>query len=394
MRIMKGLSELLLRRHSSVEDEAVRGEEKPAMPERPEGDYNLKHSGVRLHNLPFSPNDNEVIYSVMAPYPELDKLIEDNLEDIKEIFARQRLRFIYLPLLWQEMREDEELWEYQVPYGKVSYEGVAPQMFSDYLLKYMVDKTRQREVAGPSVMRSVESKGRSYTGVSIYHRWEIVPEEIDDVERYFTYLAFTVKHERNPWGALYSVAKNDANFADAMFDEETEKLIEEVKFKIDLLRRKGVSEVYLKGLNFSPSNLSTLFFSADNRIFLTDYGNKEVVMTPLVKAVYILFLNHPEGIMFKELPDYREQLTEIYYALKEKRPLKRRLGIKDYPQSIMDVTDPTSNSINEKCARIKEAFLKVVPDYIAEYYYITGRRGCQKKVKLPLHLLKILGINA
>ncbi len=390
---MRKLGELLHWR-SMTEDEEERVEEKPDLHEKPEGDYNLKHSGVRLHNLPFSPNSNEVIYSVQAPSGELDKLIEDNLEEIKEIFAREQLRFIYLPLLWQEMRDDEALWEYQVPYGKVQLEGAAHPMYSDYLLHYMVDKTHIREVAGPGVMRSVDSSGRSYTGVSIYHRWEIVPEEIDDVERYFTYLAFTVKHERNPWGGLYNVPKADENFADAMFDEETEKLIEEVKFKIDLLRRRGVSEVYLKGLNFSTSNLSTLFFSADNRLFLTDYRNKEVVMTPLVKAVYILFLNHPEGIMFKELPDYRAELAEIYYSLKGNKPLKRRLGIKEYPQSIIDVTDPTNNSINEKCARIKEAFLKVVPDYIAEYYYITGRRGSAKKVKLPLHLLKIFGINA
>ena len=74
-------------------------------------------------------------------------------------------------------------------------------------------------------------------------------------------------------------------------------------------------------------------------------------MEPLVKAVYLLFLNHPEGIIFKNLPDYRQELTEIY---SEVRPW----GLTDRAlQSIEDVTNPMLNSINEKCARISGAFL-------------------------------------
>jgi hypothetical protein len=38
----------------------------------------------------------------------------------------------------------------------------------------------------------------------------------------------------------------------------------------------------------------------------------EIKMEPLTKAVYLLFLNHPEGILFKHLPDYRQELANIY----------------------------------------------------------------------------------
>ena len=38
----------------------------------------------------------------------------------------------------------------------------------------------------------------------------------------------------------------------------------------------------------------------------------EIKMEPLVKAVYLLFLKHPEGIVFKCLPDYRKELAELY----------------------------------------------------------------------------------
>lgn len=41
------------------------------------------------------------------------------------------------------------------------------------------------------------------------------------------------------------------------------------------------------------------------RILLPDYGDREIKMTPLAKAVYLLFLRHPMGIKFKCLPDHR-----------------------------------------------------------------------------------------
>lgn len=37
-------------------------------------------------------------------------------------------------------------------------------------------------------------------------------------------------------------------------------------------------------------------------------------LQPVHKAVYLLFLVHPEGIEFKRLADYREELTRYYMA--------------------------------------------------------------------------------
>ena len=47
--------------------------------------------------------------------------------------------------------------------------------------------------------------------------------------------------------------------------------------------------------------LSRLTITKDFTIILSDY-NKEVKMEPLIKSVYLLYLNHPEGIAFKALP--------------------------------------------------------------------------------------------
>ena len=57
-------------------------------------------------------------------------------------------------------------------------------------------------------------------------------------------------------------------------------------------------------------------------------------------------------------------------------------------KSIQEVTNPLSNSINEKCARIREAFLIHFDDYLAKEYYVTGYRGQPKFIKLPRHLIE------
>jgi hypothetical protein len=137
--------------------------------------------------------------------------------------------------------------------------------------------------------------------------------------------------------------------------------------------RLGIYENKLK----NQIKLSRLTVTKDYRILLTDYQNLEIQMEPLVKSVYLLFLKHPEGIVFKYLPDYREELTKIYSAV-------RPLGLTDKAlQSIEDVTNPLLNSINEKCSRIRAAFIKDVDGSLLNNYIILGKSGDVKKIALP-----------
>ena len=157
-------------------------------------------------------------------------------------------------------------------------------------------------------------------------------------------------------------------------------LIEEVKHKVQKLKEYGLSEKDIASLLRSEQPLLQLTVSKCYKIFLGE-KRTEVCMEPLVKAVYLLFLKHPEGIMFKYLPDYREELMQIYVRLKPNGLSDRAL------HSIEDVTNPQLNSINEKCARIRGAFLTQFDDYIAQHYYITGGRGAAKKISLPRDLV-------
>lgn len=157
-------------------------------------------------------------------------------------------------------------------------------------------------------------------------------------------------------------------------------LVEEVKEKVQKLKEYGMNEKDIASLLHTEGPLLRLTISRNYRIYLGDERN-EIHMEPLVKAVYLLFLKHPEGILFKHLPDYREELTEIYVKLKP-------YGLNDRAlQSIEDVTNPLLNSINEKCARIRGAFVGQFDNHLARHYYIDGKRGEAKKIDLPRDLV-------
>jgi len=161
---------------------------------------------------------------------------------------------------------------------------------------------------------------------------------------------------------------------------EKQKLLNEVKVKVQKLKDLGVSEKDISSFLHTEQSLLKLTVSKNYRLFLGD-NRVEVHMEPLVKAIYLLFLAHPEGILFKHLPDYREELTEIYVKLKPYGLTDRAI------QSIEDVTNPLLNSINEKCARIRGAFVGQFDDHMARHYYIDGLRGEAKKIALPRDLI-------
>lgn len=184
----------------------------------------------------------------------------------------------------------------------------------------------------------------------------------------------------NPTPFVFDVADNDK---DALPTKTNQDLTEEIRFRVLELRKRGVRLCRLQDLVYEQLTLSRLVVTEDFRILLPDFNNMEITMSPLPKAVYMLFLKHPEGILFKELHYYYDELLDIY------RQISNRIIENNIVDSIRDVTDPTKNSINEKCARIREAFLKQLNGIQAEHYYISGKRGEPKKITLPRELVDL-----
>lgn len=131
----------------------------------------------------------------------------------------------------------------------------------------------------------------------------------------------------------------------------------------------------------NAEHLSKVIIDSNFRIVLSDYNNLEIKMPTLSKVVFIFFLRHPEGILFKEIKDHWWEIHSIYHKV------TNRSSTDTLTQSLNDLLNPISNSLNEKCSRLKEAFVSVIGDDLAKYYYVTGERGRLKSIKLPRELV-------
>ena len=154
-----------------------------------------------------------------------------------------------------------------------------------------------------------------------------------------------------------------------------EELAQELKRLVGQLQAEGRSDLLLKAIGVplleelrieaAKGKLSRLVITKDYRFILADY-QKEVELQPVHKAVYLLFLAHPEGIEFKYLRDYRDELLGYYMATAKMMDKDKII------EGVDHLVDPLDNAINEKCSRIKQVFMKLMDEYTASYYIISG----------------------
>lgn len=159
--------------------------------------------------------------------------------------------------------------------------------------------------------------------------------------------------------------------------------------RTDLLL-KAISVPVLEQLRIEAARatLSPLVITEDYRFLLPDYGNREVLLSPIHKALYLLFLNHPEGIEFKNLVDHREELFALY------RKIGNRIDPDKITETVNRLTNPLDNALNEKCSRIKAAFSDLMDEYQADYYIINShiKRHQGSSMKLRFERLKIINL--
>lgn len=139
-----------------------------------------------------------------------------------------------------------------------------------------------------------------------------------------------------------------------------------------LLRAIGVPLLEELRIEAAKGRLSRLLITKDYRFVLVDYGRREVELQPVHKAVYMLFLAHTEGIEFKRLGEYRDELRDYYLRVASNADRQRM------EESLDHLTNPLDNAINEKCSRIKRVFSELMDEYSASYYIISGH--AQKRI--------------
>ena len=158
-------------------------------------------------------------------------------------------------------------------------------------------------------------------------------------------------------------------------NKDAEKLAQELHSIVARLQQASRYDLMLRAISVpvleqlfieaAKARLSRLVITRDFRFILADY-DKEVTLTPVHKSLYILFLNHEEGIEFKDLADHREELRQMYRSVSPATDPAR------IDETVDRLTNPTDNAINEKCSRIKAAFAGLMDKYSLNYYMISS----------------------
>ena len=161
-------------------------------------------------------------------------------------------------------------------------------------------------------------------------------------------------------------------------DPKTKALLDEIE---RIQKKYGVSIEELEVIMGYKVTLSTMRITRQGGLFLQDFDFSEVKMDNVSKALYFLYLRHPEGIRFKEVSDHREELLGIY------RSICGRDDPREIEKSINHLVNPLGNALNVASSRIKIAFRNVVSDRVARFYYINGSAGEVKKVPLDRDLV-------
>lgn len=163
-------------------------------------------------------------------------------------------------------------------------------------------------------------------------------------------------------------------------DEKLAMLLEELRITYERLEELGVSKEMARRMLWERENISRMNVCADGTIILPDY-NAEVCLTPLQWGLYVLFLRHDEGIEYKCLPEYREELYGILSGVvKNSDGMFNERRVKEMVER---VTDPTGKSINEIVSKIRRAFIDATgSDERARHYYINGTRGEVRRIPL------------
>ena len=125
-----------------------------------------------------------------------------------------------------------------------------------------------------------------------------------------------------------------------------------------------------------------LVITKNLRILLPGRYDTEIRMRPLVKTVFLLFLKHPEGIRFRELETYREEMLALYGKI------SRRGDRASQEHSIDLLLRPDDNSIHEKVSVLTRTLSRYFKGPEIGFYNLSGPPGAPKRIPLDRYYVE------
>ena len=331
-----------------------------------------------------------MIYFDVSPYSQkmgypIVQLINRYYDEIQSLFASSGLEFCFLPRISRTLQYSELYAYFHPDSPETGHNPYWNTVTADNLAKYYANdediddlpmgliKYTGQQFGNDYVFSFVPITGRTedelFTAVKYYLQFYSDSGVRPTIQDFHGHGSINVEEKTYYYRSQESVGTLEGS-------ADIDSMLSQAQRLVEQLRENGVNDLVIEEI-FHPTRQLSRLLIRNSRIFLPDYQNMEIKMSPLPRAVFLLYLKHPEGIRFCDLPGYRDELYHIYASF------SGRDNVGDIRASIDDVTNPIGNSINEKCSRIRQAFLSRFEDRLARNYYITGERGTAKKITLP-----------
>ena len=106
------------------------------------------------------------------------------------------------------------------------------------------------------------------------------------------------------------------------------------------------------------------------RLLLPDYES-EIKFNAQIKALYVLFLRHTEGIRLQEIDEHRQEFTQLYLLFSNRSDKEKLL---ESINKLLDITKP--NALHVKKTQCRWALEDAIPTAdLLKYYEIEVHRG-------------------
>lgn len=163
---------------------------------------------------------------------------------------------------------------------------------------------------------------------------------------------------------------------------EIKEILNNIQTNVGKLRLMGVALGAIHEFIDELEPLSPLVITEDLRIFLPQYNNIEIELSAQRKALFFLFLNHPEGIVLQHLEEYHNELLN-YYKQTNNGVLTPKME-----ESVKKLEEYGNNQLNVLITRIREAFCLKFDERLARNYFISGERGQLYRIPLDPQLVE------
>lgn len=369
---------------------------------------------IKLLHIENHPDRKEFTYLESAYYEEVNAYIDSHYDELQRRFIDCKYTFNYLPFIYKQLSKSRSIQFYCPGATEEDVERLRKFSTSDFAQLLMPEG----EEATPMIVRYLRRDGKYDWYQAAYFEQDVdINHQIDDLFEYLDPIQRVIEKrlgsalKRSCAGPAGKIQKkpnlskaeegdvlcdmcfnaslpseryrtdfrdsieNALSYADDTWDDDMKKAASVAAAAVEHLRQHGVSETVIAAMFAPQIKPSKVVVNNDYSIYLPDF-RIDFDFKPRERAVYILFLSHPEGIRLKDLPDYQKQLESIYSTI------TNRVNEESVQRTLENVCDPTRNTMNEICAHIRTAIMQKMQEPLARYYYIDGQRGEPKYIRI------------